>query len=1628
MDVKKSDSNTPVMTPAQQGVFFDLYKKQIPNWLLESSETARNDLYESFKKSFKSRHAAREKLRALKSPQSFCTPLLAKAMAEKLGEPFEVEGAIFQHVRSASSLLGLHRKLVLPINRDLLTAACENFELSETLASTYHESSLLYIPERITGRNNKVLSIQPHEFARLCRYLDLGKQYQKHIEGFFGSDSQIASLQESAIAYSRDQFDVERHIAYMRGHISSDVHQMLGSVRNSNPAIKLGKNTLGYQSLEILGVQLKGPMFIGPVSEHADDDYRCVIYMPGDPDHPLKEYPSFQKFELELSGRLRNSQFRSFFMRFIPMKDRSVFLTGLDVRLLKARPNQFPVSTTFLPLNGIDLQGDARDNLFLAMFQHRAEQVRADTRLLVVPTDDEDEKTRLARQDSYKAIGLNTLLFFASFVPVLGEVICAVAGIQLLGQIYEGIDSWAHGDQEHATDCLFDTLENLILMAGFAAGGLAVGKAYKVVRSSSFIQGLRRVQVGPMSYRLWNPDMKAYRQRESLPRSFAADAQGLVWRADNRYLPLGPDAYAVRPVTGTGLWEVHDPHLPGRYSPLLETNGAGAWRHDSELPHDWSSLTLFRRLGFREDRISDIRALQVIAASGVSQAAMRKLFVQRSKPMAMLTDSVRRFRADSDVSEFMAQIDTPASASLADADLQLYSLTAAGRWPRDMGILVKDITGNEVARYGADKTERQVSISEDALRNGQFYTPLLAALNDSERTHLLGSATVESKNQIALLGKHIAGLAPRMRMAMLERLFRRTDVCELSAGETIIKAFPGLSASVADELVQHADAREWAQLESDTVPLRLAEEARRYQQVQRLNRAYEGLYLDAASGRDADMLVLDTLSHLPGWPDDVFVEILDWGVYADQRAVIGPSDAPHKVLVEAYAERYQVQDPRNNSVSSHPARTRANFFQALWESLPTHSRKAIGVDAQVDGTGLRQKITALALQRREAFARVLEIAPVRSSYRSPMGLADPRIEQVTVEQSAPSSHSSPGISPAPALVRRAQELYPSQSTAQIKRFVTSLGTDEVLAIRSLERLHEQYRTMVETLERWTHRNTYYQDEEGPRLKVPVHSKARAMQAILRAWRKETRDASHPGHPTYSLTLDPVPLGEMPTLVGDFAHITALEMSGVGASAGLNRFLHNFPGLRVLNLSGNGLTRIPLAIGDMPGLTGLDLSNNRIRLTGQTIVELASKQHLRTLDMGFNPLLGRTPDIRALRNLRHLNLRNTGISEWPATDALAHLETLDLRNNQIVDIPPSVFNSRAVLNRGTAIDGNPLSTESLQAIAEYQQSQGISLGVSTTEYARAARLAGGREGTAWVNGLPTVEVERAKQVLLSLSADPDSRDFFEVLMQLRETSDFARTREQLGQRVWNVLEAACEDDSLRRALFRMARAGWLSAPNVAGLFSDLEVRVLCYRAAAAARTGTQTLEGDLVRLLRGLFRLQQVEKQALIDSARRSRAGTFTQRQALDISLVYRVRLAQRLALPAQPTELNMPLDVEVTDAQIDHAYLEVVRAEQTTQLSEWVNRQEFWTEYLLATRQDAFTGVFDRSAQAFARLEAQAGLSREAASQQMTTILDNFRNDSLELRKQLTIAALARHPGLSLPVTPESNELVKTQG
>lgn len=1608
MSVTKSDTNLAAMTPAQQGIFFSLVQKQTPGWVIDSSTEVRAALRKSLMSSYLSRAAVAATLGKLQSPEQFCRPLLDKALSDQLGETIDSEGVIFQHVRSTSSLLGLRKKLVTPIDRDLLTAACENFELSETSAGNYNDTSLIYIPKRVDGRINRILPIKPQEFALLCRTLDLGKQYQAHITSLLAEHK----LPVNHVAFAKDQFAVEMHIALMQKHISADVYAMLASVVDSQTSIKLGNNSLGFQGLELLGVKLHGAIFVGPVSEHADDDYRCVVYLPGDPLHPMKEYASFRDFEKELSKRLREADFRRFFMRFISLGDRPTFIKALEAGLLSARSSS-PLyrDSVYVTVEGFDLA----EGVFTALYQQFSAQVLADARLLVVPTGDEDEKTRLDRLDTYQTIGLNTLLFFSSFVPVVGTVMFAVAGIQLLSQIYDGIESWSEGEQEQATDYLFDVIENLILMAATTAAGAAVGKGFKVIKSSGFIGSLRSVPIGTGALRLWKPDLKAYRQASSGPRSLAVDAAGLVTWREHQYVRAGADTFALRPLQGTDLWQIEHPATPERYSPVLETNGAGAWRHDSELPQKWNLLTLFRRLGYREEDFSDSEGAQILAASGIDERPLRQLFLDQAKPMATLVDTAWRFRADNAVKHFIAQMRVDSTARLADADLQLVLLTSVAGWPENTSVTITDVLGGEVRRYGPASAIRQIKIAADLFDNGQFYPALLTALSAGERTHLLGLTTSDAALQTQALIKKIAGQTDSKKLQLFARVYQRFNISLEPMTAPIRSKFAQLPASVADELLQHANISERQQLVSGHVPLRLAEEARRYAQVMRLNRAYEGLYLDAASGLDADRLILNTLKHLPGWPNDVFVEITEWAVHTQEKASIGSPSAVHKVFLEALPDRFKASDAKGNVVSDHLQRTRAHFFQALWEGLPAHARKALGVDANDKGVALRTKITELALQRRDAIARAIGTTPVRVGYSSPMGLADRLAERATLLAQSPASGASTRSS---TLLQRAQELYPAHSPAQIERFLTTLGTDEVLVIRKLELLRQEIHTLRHALERWVHRQTHYQEGDGPRLKVPPLSKARAARSILRAWRKETALAPDTPETLYSLSFDTQPLGDLPTIVGDFSHVGTLEMDNVGASPGLLAFLRNFTHLRTLSLTRNQLTRIPQAVEAMSQLRSLDLSDNQIQMTAESINWLSDKEHLHSLNLSFNPALGRTPDVSTLRQLRHLALRGTGIVDWPAgADALTALQTLDLRDNQIARIPQTVFNARPELNRGTNVDGNPLSAASLREIAGYQMTSGVSLGVLVVDYRQVAAVLqeAARHGSIWMSGLTRAEVATRQALWDSLSADPRARDFFHVLAQLHRTADFILTQGDLSRRVWEVLEAAGEDDVLRRALFRMARIGRVSAADAAAQFSDIEVRVMCFRAVHAARTGNRSLEAELVHLMRGLFRLQELERQATIEAGRRTASGSFSRAQAQELSLIYRVRLAQRLDLPAQPREMNFVRDVDVSPQQLEDAYEEVVKAEATESLLTTINNRGFWFEYLVATYQAQFDAISQRSAQALGLLQARADLSRTLAAQRTRAIIDNFKNENVQLVERLTAEALARNPGLTLP-------------
>ena len=103
--------------------------------------------------------------------------------------------------------------------------------------------------------------------------------------------------------------------------------------------------------------------------------------------------------------------------------------------------------------------------------------MKDDARVLVVPTDDEDTKSRVTRLASYLNLGVSLLGIALGFVPILGEVLLAVSVVQLGTEVYEGIKAWRRGDRVQALEYLFDIVQNLALAAGTASrGGATVVK------------------------------------------------------------------------------------------------------------------------------------------------------------------------------------------------------------------------------------------------------------------------------------------------------------------------------------------------------------------------------------------------------------------------------------------------------------------------------------------------------------------------------------------------------------------------------------------------------------------------------------------------------------------------------------------------------------------------------------------------------------------------------------------------------------------------------------------------------------------------------------------------------------------------------------------------------------------------------------------------------------------------------------------------------------------------------------------------------------------------------------------------------------------------------------------------
>ena len=1120
-------------------------------------------------------------------------------------------------------------------------------------------------------------------------------------------------------------------------------------------------------------------------------------------------------------------------------------------------------------------------DLFKALQDQHLEKLKADAKILVVPSTDVDAHASSARWAFWQSLGTNGLNLAALFVPVLGEVMGAVMAEQLMLDAIEGTDAWSNADRATAWVHFEALALNLSIAAGLAGAGTLLPK----LGSSEALDQLVHIELPSGERRLWRADLGPYARTIDLGAA-TPDAMGLYTLGDKHYLRIEQQVFEVARDTA-GTWRI-ETDLAEAYRPELSTYGAGAWQAYGERPLQWQRPQLLRRLGYMTDGLSDVQLQQAADINGITDDVLRSVHADRQPAPPLLADTLRRLRLVRQVQHLISHL---RSGGAIGQDLG-FSAELAIELPTWPGWVIEVFDGPELwgasTLYGRDRFAhgQTLKLTREDMYDGRLPQILLDTLGETDIETLLGPQVLP-RQRLQVLRDLLAERAQMRRHAIFESFYASARDPRSLAVKCMVRDFPTVPDEVAIELEQHASSSERRMLQGTPgrVPLRLAEELRAYQRQVKLNRALEGLHFSQLASLGSDQLAIGMLEQLAGWSGRVRLELRRQAFNGVRLAGAGMQQGQLKVVTRSEGS-YQAYDGAGQSLDG----ARTDVFDSVLRALPDGERIALGIQVH-DAQGLRNAVLAQALASRASAAKALGLIPARPWLRSPLRLADGRLGYPL------SGRGAVGGGRSMALLDRVRSLYPAMDVAEANRFLDELGVAEEALAEAVERHMQALRSLREELRRWARTVQHHAPEPGLQVQVPEMTLNLVASRIESAWRRETGvvTTAEGARVGYVLDLSGFNLGRLPVLSVDLGHIAELRLHDMGLSTVPEGFVRPFTRLRWLSLRNNGLDRLPGALAHLPGLTRLDLGYNAIVLDAAASPLLASLRKLKLLKLEGNPL-GQAPDVSAMRDLRGLFLRDTGIDAWPqGVLELPRLELLDLRANAIVAVPaqvlePSAEQAAAVraVNAVTNLHGNPLDAQSQRRLSEYRQHTGLNLGLIPA--LRAHVMQEPNPVARWLSGMPAAEIVARTQRWGDLVAEPQSGELFRLINDLRDTADFQKGYYHLRDRVWRMLDAMAADTQLRNELFEQAAHPATCEDGVILVFSELEVRVLVSQAMALS--GQQGVERDLMELARGLFRLEQLEVFALRDIA--ARKADYRGVDEVEVRLAYRVKLADKL--------------------------------------------------------------------------------------------------------------------------------------
>ncbi|WP_426140609.1 NEL-type E3 ubiquitin ligase domain-containing protein [Pseudomonas sp. DWP3-1-2] len=1568
----------------------EFLKEALPAWYLKAPKQMREALRQSQLKSLGSQRVL-EPIRArLQSINAFATPLLEQALLDHFKLRLDVTANQLVTMQVKDLLLVQTRT---PVKQTLLEAALQNFEAGEAIDGGFgHGAALLpvdglqvelvygsgLIPKlpRFRYRYTGTLDIKPERFAKLSRVLDLGGRYQTHLDSVFkpvtpAGQPPGSAAQEVAAAYmngERDAFEVLAYTAYMEGHLYDEVHAMLLEMVKPDGNPRWDGSPVRYRQLHMLdtyafpGSTLYGALVIEP--DQPGEDLPCVVYLPGDPETPLKHYSSFTGFTDALRLKLTDTRYQAYFQRFVSLEQSHLFFTKLNERL---RPS--PASTVGGGQGAAPFNVKAELYLtkrpiskppFELLHDHLVSKTYADSRVVAVPTSDEDRKSRLKRWQAFESAGMNLLMVAGFFVPVLGAAMTVIVAGELLHEAFVAVEDWTHGETEEAINHLFDIGENIAAMAALS-GALHVGRQ---LVPSTFIESLSPVKLRNGLTRLWKPDLASFRQELTLPQWISADAQGCIKHHGKTWLPLAGKFYRIEFDTTLNKWRVLHPSDADTLSPILEHNGEGAWRHEGENPMGWDELTAFKRLNADYHTFTDETASRLLQITGADEAVLRQVHVDKLPAPALLKDVVHRFAAQQQVDAFITHMSgEPGNLSVPYIGPFLQLLTSMPHWPERVALRLLDEQGAVLQTWNATPgIDSAIQVAYSPGRMTPVLESILAGLTPEEIEGLLGETVQEKQARVV----HLARILSEQAEAHQGRLRDEIHGLQSESSDALIKLiqrdYPTLPDVVCKEILGAAtQAQETRMISAQRIPLPLAEQAREYQQQLRLNRANEGFFLKETANPDTRKAGFKWLSRLPGWPARIALEVRDSTFSGELLENLGSVDNAevHGIIVKTKAG-YQATDSHGNAMG----RTDQPFFTAVLDALPDWVLGDIGLPRASGEQGLRTRLGELAAGQRDAVANLLGLQAVKPGFKWPQRLADGRTGYPMSGRLRGFFKrlrlGSSGYSPELAV----KTLYPALDEAEIKAFLDALkarhtGPAQPLKAflkEQLDALASEYKTLDAALDSWS---------ESAQSFATRFARREASMRVRNAWRHDGRRLHRGAGRMFECELDlsDLAIETLPRLNGNWEHVVRLRLKRLDlTSTDADEFLSHFRNLTSLNLRDNYLASVPRAVVQMPRLERLTLAENPLVLDAISAERLKQCTELRLLDLDLCRV---GPDLHRLSRfprLFRLNVRGTRIVTLPAwlwrCTALRHL---DLRHNQIADLTGTELRHLGTPGLLAQLHDNPLSEAALARARVVLTSAARRL--MGLEPARVHVPEPAAPVSSWLEGAAASALEARRLRWDDLRAEPGSTAFFQVFDELTVSADYVSDRLALTRRVWQVVDDASEDSELRQELFELAAHPQTCGDGAAIVFSNLEIHVTVFK---LTRSTPLTLQpAALFKCVRGLDRLDELEKiaQTLITQ----RVSTGLAVDEAEVRLAFRAGLAKPLDLPAQPEKMLFSRLADVSQAMLNDAYGRIIGREGTPDFLDALNSREFWMTFLESRYADRFEPV---KAQFQNRLEA----------------------------------------------------------